>query len=192
MTDNDRPDPSAWLAAHGDALYRYALTRLRDASAAEDAVQETLLAAWQGRDRYAGRASVRTWLVGILKHKIVDHLRRQAREQPHDPQADDDPSQESFFENDAAAHWRRPPSVWEHPEQSLEQAEFWAVFVRCLDGLSPTQARALCLAVIDGLDAAESCKVLGLTTTNLWVLLHRSRLRMRQCLEDRWFGQYGG
>jgi RNA polymerase sigma-70 factor (ECF subfamily) len=184
-------DPQAWLAEHGDALYRYARARVRDATAAEDLVQETLLAAWQARERYAGRAAERTWLIGILKNKLIDYLRRCNREQPFDPAADNDAEIEAMFEPDPSAHWRRPPSVWEQPAECLEQKEFWAVFADCLERLPPRQAQALTFTLIDGLPAEEVCKVLALASTNLWVLLHRARLRIRQCLEDQWFGKDG-
>ncbi len=185
-TEHPAPDPQAWLAEHGDALYRYALLRLRDTGAAEDMVQETLLSAWQNRDSFGGHSSPRTWLIGILKHKIADHLRRRMREAPH-PDIPEDDILEQLFEDDGSAHWRRAPSPWDNPQEALGQRQFWAAFLACLDGLPERQANAFSLCELDGLSGDEACKVLGLSTTNLWVLLHRARLRLRECLENNWF-----
>ena len=67
--------PDDWVEAHGDYLFNFAIGQLRDASVAEDLVQDTFLAAFKARDRFSGQSSERTWLVGILRHKICDHLR---------------------------------------------------------------------------------------------------------------------
>ena len=94
MADVPQPDPTQWLARHGDYLYRYALMRVRDETVAEDVVQETLLAGWQGYARFAGRGAERTWLTGILKHKVIDYFRKASRETQFDPEA------EARLEND--------------------------------------------------------------------------------------------
>src|SRR6185503_1374188 len=126
---DDAWDPSE-VEQHRAYLMRYALLQLRDETAAEDAVQETLLAALKGDARFAGRSSVKTWLTGILKHKIIDHLRRLARERPlADPDAepdsrDDDVADATFGED---GHWHHFPSDWGTPEASLESKQFWAV-----------------------------------------------------------------
>jgi len=172
-----------WLAAHGDALYRHAYARLRDAMAAEDAVQETLLAALKGHQRFAGRSSERTWLIGILNNKVVDLLRRQGRERSLS-QADisEEQLEELLFAADG--HWRHPPAAWGDPADILERESFWEALVRCLDALPPRHAQAFTLCEIDGLMGAEAGKVLGMTATNLWVVLHRVRLRLRECLDN--------
>ena len=182
--------PEDWLTEYGDALYRHAYYRLRDRMAAEDAVQETLLAALKGRDSFAGRSAERTWLIGILNNKIVDHLRRQAREQSL-AQADlgDEELEDLLFAADG--HWRHPPSAWGDPDAALEQKTFWEAFAKCLEELPARQAQAFSLCEMDGLGGAEAGKVLGISTTNIWVILHRARLRLRECLELNWIGQPG-
>ena len=180
--------PEQWLRDHGDALYRHAYFRLRDRMAAEDMVQETLLAAMKGRERFAGRSSERTWLIGILNNKVVDYLRKQVREQSLD-QGDlgDDELEGLLFEADG--HWRRPPSAWGDPDAAFEQNAFWAALSRCLEELPARQAQAFSLCEMDGVGGAEAGKVLGISTTNIWVILHRARLRLKECLEINWLGQ---
>jgi len=179
--------PEDWLDQHGDALYRYAYFRLHDEAVAEDLVQETLLAAFQARAGFAGRSSERTWLIGILKNKLVDHLRKQAREQPLDAWIETDEELDALFSPDNRDHWTCAPSIWDNPVSSLEQKQFWNIFSDCIDRLPPRQARTFVLCELEGMDGAEICQVLGVAATNMWVLLHRARLRLRQCLEQRWF-----
>lgn len=189
--DSRLPDAHAWLDEHGDALYRYALVRVRNPATAEDLVQETLLAALTARARFAGQSALRTWLIAILRNKLVDHFRRHSREAPL---ADDPPDDavEAMFEDHPDQHWRSPPSVWANPAGALEQRQFWQAFTDCLQQLPPRQAQVFGLCELDGLSGEEICKVLGLSASNLWVLMHRARLRLRQCLEIRWFGQGPG
>jgi RNA polymerase sigma-70 factor (ECF subfamily) len=182
-------DPTGWLERHGDHLFRYAMFRLRDAVSAEDAVQETLLAALQAHERYQGNSSERTWLVGILKHKIIDHYRRigRAREvRAFDLGEDEyDPFKRS---GEWVGHWREDmaPTDW-HLDASatLEKKEFWETLDRCLSDL-PQMALAFTMREIDGLSSEEVCDVLDLSRNNLWVLLHRARLQLRHSLEAAW------
>jgi RNA polymerase sigma-70 factor, ECF subfamily len=181
--------PEQWLEKYGDALYGYAYARVRNRDTAEDLVQETLVAAFKGRANFAGESSERTWLVGILKHKIIDHWRRQARQATplvYDDDTNDDFADDAF---DASGHWTSPPAAWNHPDLALEQQQFWQVLNDCLGNLPAAQAHAFSLSEFEGLDGAEACKVLGIAPTNLWVTLHRARLRLRQCLEHNWFGR---
>ena len=172
-------------------LIRYALLQLRDQTAAEDAVQETLLAAVEGGGRFSGKSSVKTWLTGILKHKIIDHLRRQSRETPlaasDDPERSEAEAIDALFAADG--HWRDFPRSWDDPDQSLENKNFWEVFEMCA-GLMPVKtARAFVMREVMELSTEEICKELGITATNCWVMLHRARLSLRECLELKWFGK---
>lgn len=186
------PDPAAWVDEHGDYLYRYALFRLRDASRAEDVVQETLLAALQAYANFAGRGSERTWLVGILKHKIADHFRRLGREAQAPQREGEEFAHEEFFtaEGQWTDHWETEyaPSDWHaSPAALVEQGEFWQVFQDCLRPLPARTASAFLLREVDGLTSEEICEVLSITVNNLWVMLHRARLHLRRCLELNWF-----
>jgi RNA polymerase sigma-70 factor (ECF subfamily) len=180
----------AQLAAQRDYLYRFALLHLRDEARAEDVVQETLLAAMQNREGFSGRAQLRTWLTGILKHKIIDVFRRQAREATFDPLAgEDDEAGEAYFDAARRDHWVSFPQTWADPEKSFEQKRFWEVFDQCSGQLSAQAARVFAMRELMGLETGEICKELGITANNCWVLLYRARMGLRQCLEAKWFGR---
>lgn len=188
-TDKQLPDSDAWLDKHGDYLFRYAMIRLRDRSTAEDVLQETLLAALRSYDNFAGRSSERTWLVGILKHKLLDHFRRIGRESPIDTMAEE--SVAEFFETaSSAGSWRadQAPTDWHTtPAELLERSNFWEVFNDCLADLPERTASAFTLREVEGLKSREICETLGISVNNLWVMLHRARLHLRHCLEMNWF-----
>jgi RNA polymerase sigma-70 factor (ECF subfamily) len=172
-------------------LMRYALLQLRDQAAAEDVVQETLLAAVQGGDRFSGRSSVKTWLTGILKHKIVDQVRRQSREQPFIQSAEDDRSEaeivDALFKADG--HWQNMPANWGNPDNALENKQFWDTFEACAKVMPRKTARVFMLREVLELSTEEICKELDITATNCWVMLHRARLILRECLQAKWFGK---
>ena len=184
-------DTSVWVDRYGDYLFRYAMLRLRDRPAAEDMVQETFLAALKGRGTFSGDSSEATWLVGILKHKIADHFRRRAREAPLEE--GDLGEHPDAGHMDGKGHWTTGPAEWGgNPADLYRQREFLEQFRMCLSGLSPKHANAFTLREIEGMGTAELCKVLGVSETNLWVILHRARALLRRCLEARWFGTTAG
>ena len=166
-------------------LLRYASLQLRDPHTAEDAVQETLVAALAGEKGFAGRSNLRTWLTGILKHKIIDIIRRSAREAPLPTGEAED--LDALFQEDG--HWAEPPAAWSHPDASLEQKQFFAKLEECLARLPAKTAQAFMMREHLGLEAEEICKELKLTSTHYWVLLYRARMALRQCLEQNWFGR---
>jgi RNA polymerase sigma-70 factor (ECF subfamily) len=172
-------------------LTRYALLQLRDPSAAEDAVQETLLAAIQGAERYSGKSTVKTWLTGILKHKIIDQLRRQMREQPLTQSEDDDRTEgdivDALFRPDG--HWQSFPRNWDDPESALEARDFWETLETCSRLMPAKTARVFMMREVMELTTEEICKELDISATNCWVMLHRARLSLRECLQARWFGR---
>lgn len=191
MANSAKSDPSEWVDRYGDYLFRYGMLRLRDRSTAEDLVQETFLAALKDRGAYSGNSSESTWMVGILKHKIADHFRRQAREAPlEDGDLREQPDPSSF---DRSGHWVSGPADWGgNPADLYREKRFLDQFKKCLAGLSPNQANAFTLREIEGADTAEICKVLNVTETNLWVILHRARALLRRCLETRWINRSEG
>ena len=186
------PVSSKEIEQHRSYLLRYASLQLRDAGAAEDAVQDTLIAALEGLDRFSGNSSLKTWLTGILKHKIIDHLRRQSREQPLLSGDDGDERSESdavdaLFKPDG--HWNNAPSAWADPDKSLENKKFLEALEMCTQNLPAKTARVFMMRDVMEIETEEICKELGITATNCWVMLHRARLSLRECLEITWFGK---
>ena len=176
------------LQQHRPYLLRYALLQLRNQEQADDVVQETLLAALEGRARFAGASSLKTWLTGILKHKILDVIRRKSREQPLAASDDGDESAtvDSLFKADG--HWQQMPATWGDPDQALENRKFWEIFEICSKLMPERTARVFMLREVMELSTEEICQELAITPTNLWVILHRARLALRECLEIKWFG----
>src|SRR5580765_2889215 len=164
-------------------LLRFARLQLRDAAAAEDAVQEALVAALTGEKSFGGRSNLRTWLTGILKHKIIDAIRKSGRE----TQIESDEALEALF--DQSDHWKAFPPEWDNPDRSLEQKQFFTALEMCLEGLPEKTARAFLMREHMGLETDEICKELRVTPTHVWVLLYRARMALRQCLEMNWFGK---
>ncbi len=175
------PGFAAELDAHRGYLLRVAQLQLRDPDLAEDVVQETLLAALSGGG-FSGKSSLKTWLTGILKHKIVDAIRRSSREASVAPDGDEF---ESLF--DERGHWVDAPAAWTDPGASLEQKQFFAALEDCLARLPVKTAQAFTLREHLGLDTGEICKELSVTATHCWVLLYRARMALRECLEASWF-----
>ena len=174
--------PEKWVDAYGSKLYRFALSRVRDPGIAEDLVQETFLAALKNKETFKGNSSLLSWMIGILKHKIVDHLRKSRKElfvETIDPYAE---STDDLF--DEKGRWKADPEKWgTNPAEMLEQQEFFKIFYKCLHNLSQRLSLAFTLREVDGLESEEICKVLSITTTNLWVLIYRARVKLRACLE---------
>jgi RNA polymerase sigma-70 factor (ECF subfamily) len=180
-------DAHSWLADHGDYLFRVARRQLHSDELAEDAVQETLLAALSAQARYSGDASPRTWLTGILKHKIVDQIRRQVREVEIPRDDDGEEAIDSLFQRDG--HWAEPLRPWGNPQAAAELSQLRRVLDECADRLKPVMAQVFSLREVAGMETEEICKELNITPTNCWVLLHRARLFMRQCLELNGFSK---
>ena len=166
-------------------LMRYARSQLRNEAWAEDAVSDTLLAALEKPQAFAGQSQLKTWLVGILKHKLIDQLRRQTREATILSSEDGEDLDESLF--DRSGHWRESPQDWGDPEASCNQRQFFEVLEACCTLLPPVQGRVFMMREWLELETEEICKTLTITPTNLWVMLHRARQRLRECLQTRWF-----
>lgn len=179
--------PEQWLDLYGDVLYRFSVTRVRDPGIAEDLVQETLLAALKAKAQYAGQASERTWLIGILKHKISDYYRKASREntQEYDDGLMND-EDDDFF--DRQGSWQIDLTSWSKPDKSLEQEQFIGVLQGCIDRLPPRLARLFILREVDGMESQEICQTMSISTlNNFWVMMSRVRVQLRHCLDLNWF-----
>lgn len=185
MTTNNVHD---WLNEHGDYLYRFALARLRDPHQAEDVVQETFMAVIKSNS-FAQQSSPRTWLTGILKHKIIDLMRKSSREMAaSDMMSDQDANMDEFFDDKGS--WADKPQVWDAPESALEQKQFFKVLQSCIDKIPNKLATLFVMRDVHETDNEEICKELNITTTNAWVMLYRARMGIRKCLEINWTGNY--
>jgi RNA polymerase sigma-70 factor (ECF subfamily) len=179
-------DPIKWLDDHGDALYAFALMRVREPSQAEDLVQETLLAALGAVDNFKGESTERTWLTGILKHKVLDHLRRSGREKPLSDEDEANMEKASMF--DETGLWTIKPGNWTEPERSLEQEQFWNTMSNCVEKLPEKLRTIYVLREFDGIETDVLLETLNISSkNNLWVMLSRARLQLRHCLETNWF-----
>jgi RNA polymerase sigma-70 factor (TIGR02943 family) len=179
------------VASHRPYLMRFARLQLRNDAWAEDAVSETLLAALSKPQGFGAQSQLKTWLVGILKHKVVDLLRSNLREVNfsdlgHAGDDDSDPLESIGFKPDG--HFAEQPAQWGNPDQSLDQKQFFAVMDACVEKLPATQGRLFLMREWLEMDCEEVCKELQMTSTNLYVQLHRARLRLRACLELNWYG----
>jgi RNA polymerase sigma-70 factor (ECF subfamily) len=186
-------DPERWVDEHGDYLFKYALMRLRDPSKAEDAVQETFLAALKGGKSFRGRSAEKSWLVGILKNKICDHYRKAARETSFTDlefYADEESDRfvrEGMFK-DGWIH-EAGPQEWNSPGASLDSEVFWQTYRDCSSKLPKNVATVFTLREVDGVQSREICTMLNISEKNLWVMLHRARMALRRCLETNWFAK---
>lgn len=174
-------------------LMKFARLQLRNEAWAEDAVSEAVLAALSKPQSFAARSQLKTWLVGILKHKIIDIFRLQGREVTRSSEqgdADTDPLEQMAFKQDG--HFVEKPADWGNPEQDLQSSQFFAVLEACTEKLPPVQGRLFLMREWLELSSEEICKELGLTPTNFYVQLHRARLRLRECLEINWFAAAKG
>ena len=186
ISNNPVENPEKWVDLYGDYLYRFALYRVYEATVAEDLVQETFLAALGSIKDFQHRSSIKTWLTGILKHKIIDHFRKKAREQPIDDIESNINTLDDLF--DQNGHWKIKPAKWDaDPQKLYDQKEFVKIFQKCLAELPGRQASAFTLREIVGESTKKICKILDVSSTNCWVLLHRARMYLRRCLEINWF-----
>ena len=179
--------PDDWVEAHGDYLFNFAVGQVRDAGVAEDLVQETFLAAFKARDRFAGQSSERTWLVGILRHKILDHLRHTCRERAVRTEVPSTRNDDEAWEE--AVMWLHDVAAeCQAPTRRLELSEFRQNLELALGKLPPRVAQVFQLYEVEERSNSEVCQRLNISESNLWVMLHRARKQLRGHLAGWWNG----
>ena len=179
-------EPEQWVDRHGDMLFGYAMQVTRDPSLAEDLVQETLMAALQSRARFQGRSRESTWLIGILKHKILDHLRTKSRNLEFQQGDTERELDRTLFKEDGS--WRQPPGHWSlDPSKAFDGQEFLSILKKCLEGMSHGLTQVYSLRDIMGCSTQEICRTLNIRPNNLWTRMYRARAFLRRCLETHWF-----
>ncbi len=186
-------DPERWVEEQGDYLFKFALMRLRDPQRAEDAVQETFLAALKGGRNFAGRSAEKSWLTGILKNKIYDYFRKASRETLFtDLQFFENEEQDKFIADGAGqGGWIHDlgPQEWPDPGRNLDNELFWQAYRDCAGKLPKNVAAVFNRREVDGVESREICALLNISESNLWVMLHRARMALRCCLETNWFAK---
>jgi RNA polymerase sigma-70 factor (ECF subfamily) len=181
----DGLEPEQWVDLYGDLMYRYTLSRISDEETAQDIVQEALMAAIQSFKRFKGQSSIKTWLVAILKRKIVDYYRRvETRQPPVEFDAMVDYLEQQF---DHRGHWRVRPNDWVvNPGDIYEQKEFMDVLLHCLAEMPDRLAEIFMLREFEGLETQAICDQLNISESNSWVMLYRARMHLRSCMEENW------
>jgi RNA polymerase sigma-70 factor (ECF subfamily) len=174
-----------WVEKYGDYLYRFALMRLRDPQVAEDAVQETFLAALKNLHQFDGRVDVKYWLRGILRNKTVDHVRKSVRRKELQDEQIQEVVGELLFKTSGVPSAKPKPWAFD-PDEAFAQEEFWEAFRGCLDGLSEQMRTAFYMKMVEERETSEICKELDITDNYLWVTLHRARALLKTCLESKW------
>ena len=189
-------EPEKWIERYSDYLYSFAYARLRKEEVAEDLVQDTFFSALRARDTFLHNASEKTWLISILKRKIIDHYRKKSTQNELNifdkPVQGADGTRDHFFEETtmSSGHWTdtASPKIWKKDfETSVDSDEFYAILKKCLTKLPEKTAAAFTLRNMDDLDTEEICKELQITPSNFWVMMHRAKLMLRECLEKNWF-----
>lgn len=175
-------------------MVKFATLQAGDRDLAEDAVQDALAAAFKNAKSFGGRSALKTWVFAILKNKIIDIIRQRSRLVTASSllrEDDDGDALPSLF--DQKGFWRpeERPADWGAQQAAVYDDQFWRVFETCLDGLPPKQARVFMMREFIELESDEICSTLDITTSNLHVMLHRARLRLRECLENKWFVEGG-
>ena len=175
---------TAWVNDYSDVLYGCVVQRVRETDTAKDLVQETFLAAWRSVDKYNGDASVKTWLFTILKNKMIDHYRKVSNRHIEELVAGNSDSDAHYF--DHTGHWTKDtyPSDWGNIP--LESKEFYAILAEGIKNLKEIQAAVFTMKYLDDMESEEICKVLNITSSNYWVLIHRAKVQLRAYLEANW------
>ncbi len=193
MEVNQNLQPENWVEKYGNYLYNYAISKLFNQELAKDLVQETFVSALSAIENFQGRSSEKTWLVSILKHKIIDYFRKKGRNKETDSidtSMSEDQSRLPFIasgEQEGAWKQERYPQRWRiDSADQVENEEFKTIFEKCIGNLPEKWATVFSLKIIEEVSSDEICKEVEISPSNLWVILHRARLQLRECIEKLW------
>ena len=189
-------EPEKWIERYSDALFSFAFSRINRQDIAEDLVQDTFFSALKAQDSFRHDSSEKTWLISILKRKIIDHYRKKSTQNElniFDKKEGGDDVMNHFFDSEPQydGHWNdaTAPKEWKKDfETKVESDEFYSILKNCLGKLPEKWAAVFTLKNMDDLDSTEICKELGISPSNYWVLMHRAKLQLRECMEINWFG----
>lgn len=179
-------NPNEWVKSYGQLMYQYAFARVSDSDEAADLIQETLLAALKGLDNFKGEASEKNWLFSILKNKIVDFYRRKASNRNTQQLPELNEGDDAWFNGEGSWQTSSRPVDWNYSQTTTERKELHTIIEQCKEDLKEVQRQVFVLKYMEERDADFICKVLNISASNYWVLLHRCRLQMRTCVEHYW------
>lgn len=184
-------DPAKWVTLYADYLYNYCYFRVNNAELAQDLVQDTFLSALKAKDTYRGQASEKTWLVSILKNKIIDHYKKASTKNESPLQlssAEEAPSYDYFFNKQKNGHWQEnaQPKDWAEKDNNYDTKEFFKVMEACLGELPQKWKGVFTMSILEEADSKLVCKEFNLSSSNFWVIVHRAKLQIRACLEKNW------
>lgn len=179
--------PEDWVVNHADYLFNYAISRINNHETAKDLVQETFFAGLKAMENFQGKASERTWLTSILKRKIIDHYRK-----INSAKGKAEVKINFYTEGERQGEWieeRIPNSWFSEVEQDIENRELGMVLEKCIEALPEKYAMVFRMKTIENMETEDVCKELNITSSNLWVIIHRARTQLRRCLEVNWFNK---
>lgn len=177
--------PEKWVQSYSDYLYNYTITRVSNSDLAKDLVQETFFAGLKSMKNFQGKASERTWLISILKRKIIDHYRK-----INSKKGKAEVRMNFYNDGEREGEWieERVPNSWSSDtDKDIVNDELKAALENCIDNLPEKYSMVFRMKTIQGFETEEVCKELGITASNLWVIIHRARTQLRRCMEDNWF-----
>lgn len=179
-------NPNTWLDNYGGYLFKYAIHRVSDNEIAEDLVQETFLAGIKSKDNFKGKSTEKTWLTSILKFKIIDHYRKKGKEIPLSKVSETSDIESTMY--DKKGHWTSTPVSWGNdPEKHIQNTEFMEVLHKCVSKLPKNLATVFKMKMFEEAESSTICKDLDISPNNLWVILYRSRLKLKECITVNWF-----
>ena len=178
-------DPNTWIDKYSDYLFNYAIVRVNNHDLAKDLVQETFFAGLRSAKNFEGKSTERTWLISILKRKIIDYYRK-----INSKKGQAEVRMNFYDDGENEGNWieERVPQTWENEaEKKIESVELHNQIDDCIDHLPEKYAMVFRMKTIQEFDTEDICKELDITPSNLWVIIHRARTQLRRCLEDNWF-----
>ena len=182
---NHKIDPNNWIKLYSDYLFNYTITRVSDRATAQDLVSETFLAGLKSMANFKGEASERTWLISILKRKIIDQYRKQ---NSNKGKAEIRMSYNSDAETEGDWLEERVADPFDKTaEDTIENTELGLAIHNCLGKLPAKQAKVFKMKTLLNYETEAICNELGITASNLWVIIHRARTAMASCMEENWF-----
>lgn len=190
MSTTSQIDITQLVNDHADELLNYTLSKVSDKTDAEDLVQEAFIAAHRSAEKFKEESNPKTWLYGILKHKILGHHRKNFR-QPKQVEITEE-KQDAFFDADGKWKQESVPQTWNEEPHLLGNTDFNTQLRACIDKLPPKQGVAIRLKYQEDINVDAIRKELGVSATNYWQMLHRAKLQLRQCLETNWFENENG